>query len=83
MLFRPFAASTLAVGAGLWIYQSNVNFLANSSLWVLACMGIIGILYAVLACLFGAIEREDILSLPMGNCLERILRFFHLLKKIE
>ena len=81
ILGRPLAASLLSVGMGLMLYQKGCGYIENSSAWVLACIGVVVALYTVFACLLGAIEREDVLSLPMGNLICRALTFFRLLKK--
>jgi len=74
VFLKPLAASVLMAGVAWGSYQLLMAFLPGK-LAVLAAIGVAVICYAVLVILMRAITKEDLMLLPKG---EKIARLLHL-----
>lgn len=82
MFARPFWASVASVGISYGLYLTlRPSF--GGTLLTLSILAITVLLYLVLACLFGAFQKEEILSLPFGERIYAMLLRLHLLKETE
>ena len=82
-LLRPFVAALLAVGCGALAFRLSAAYIAAPHVRVLPAVFLAALLYLPLALRFGAVQREDLLSLPFGGGLCSLLSRFHLLKEVE
>ncbi len=76
---RPLLASTLAVGIGFAAYQYIVTHIGEGTIFTLAIIAGVVLMYLIFACLTGAVEEEDIRAFPKGDLLCRMLKRVHLL----
>ncbi len=74
---KPLAVSIAAVMGGYGCYYLLSAHISNGT--VAALNGIVAmlLLYLVLSCAFGTITEEDVLSLPKGEKIWKILHFAH------
>jgi len=82
-LLRPFLAAALAVLAGGVVYSGMLHVFPRSFWQMPLVLGLVAVLYACLAFLFGAVRKEDIEELPGGQPLCRVLLKFNLLKEVK
>ncbi len=80
---RPFLAAAVAIGSSYALQRVLVIAFGAGKLWTLLSLLFAVFAYGLFACLFGAVQKEDILSLPLGAKLCRFLQFTHLLPKKE
>ncbi len=83
VFLRPLGASVLSVGGAYFSYFLLVARFGEHTLFTAAAILLAVILYLLLSCRFGALEAEDILALPMGQKLCRILYQLHLLARVD
>ena len=76
---RPLVASVGAVGIGFSVYRFCVFKMGENPYITLLSLAITGILYLLFACLTGAVRVEDVLSMPMGDRLCRLMTRLRLL----
>lgn len=76
---KPLLSSTLSIGASYLAYLLLTEKLGERVTVTLASLAFAGVLYLFLSCLFGIFHREDILALPMGEHICRILQKCRLL----
>ncbi len=83
VFLRPLGASVLGIGGAYAGYAMAIAYFGESKL--ITIMGLLGavLLYLFFACLFGALESEDIASLPGGKRLSQILFKLHLVRHAE
>ena len=77
---RPLLASSLAVGIGLVLYRSVGSVVEDNSLLTFFLIGFVMILYVFFACLNGTVREEDVIALPAGEKICKILKGMHLLR---
>ncbi len=82
MFARPFWASVASVGISYGLYLA-LRPILGGTLLTLSILALTVLLYLVLACLFGAFQKEEILSLPFGERIYAMLLRLHLLKETE
>ena len=74
-LFRPLFAAIPSLLLGIGLYRILHLYVAQSAWVMLPVLLAVGILTLVFALLFGAVEKEDLLTLPAGDrlcaCLEK------------
>ena len=78
---RPLLASALSVGVSYGAYTLLLRSFPPSALLTLAALAITAVCYLLFSCRLGVLEREDALSLPMGERLWRMLGRAHLLRR--
>ena len=71
--FRPMAAC-LGMGAGASITYRLVSGLLGNTIGVLAAICVAFVLYVGLLLALHALERDDVLMMPKGQTLVRLLR---------
>lgn len=76
--FRPLGLSLLSVGSSYCLYLFLCDRMGESSIPGISCILVAMLLYAMLSLLGGALSKEDICSLPMGERLWRLLCRLHL-----
>lgn len=77
---RPLLASSLAVGIGFLLYRSISSTLGDSAILSLGIIFFVVVLYVLFACLTGTIQEEDVLAMPMGSGICKLLKKTHLLR---
>ena len=80
LLMRPMIASSISVGIGFLGYRYFAVQMSATAPLTLLVLGVIAILYFVLACLTQTIRAEDILVMPMGGGLCKFLKRIHLIR---
>ena len=80
---RPLIASVGAVGIGFSVYRFCIYQLGEGAFVTLFSLGLTAVLYLLFACLSGAVQTSDVLSMPMGDRLCRILTRMHLLPPVD
>ena len=80
---RPLLASALAIGLSWGMDLGMRAWLGENRLYTLLSLGAAVLLYLLFACVLGAVQKEDILALPMGKPVYSVLCSLHLLKKEE
>ena len=81
--FRPAALSLLSVGSAYCLYLFLTQRMGESAFLSLGCIGIAALIYVCLSLLGGALSKEDILALPMGERICRVLQKIHLIEDAE
>ena len=81
VFWRPFAASAVSTGIAHGLYLWLVFRFGERSLFGAGCILLTGAFYLVFACLFGALDDEDLLAVPMGSALSAVLFKIGLLRK--
>ncbi len=79
VFLRPLLASILAVGSSFGIYSILLSHSEASAAITLAALATTVVLYLIFSFLLGVFRAEDIIALPMGERLCRLLRRLHLL----
>ena len=82
VFWRPLGASMLSIGASYLLYLAWENYFGASAILTLGSIFIAVTLYLLFSCLFGVVEREDVLALPMGERLYRLMKKLRLLPRI-
>ena len=77
---RPLLASSLAVGIGFVLYRSVGTFIENGAFSTFLLIGFVMVLYVFFACLSGTVREEDIVSLPTGEKICKLLKKARLLR---
>ena len=80
---RPFAASLAMVCVSLAAYMLMIHFGNSNIIAFVAAMIAAVISYLFFAAVFGALEREDILSMPFGETLLKIFGRVGFLEKLK
>ena len=83
MLWRPVLSAAGAVGISYGVYRYLTAAFGETQLLALLCMLLTVILYLIVICRFGAIEREELLALPGGAKIEKLLEKLHLLPTLK
>ena len=83
LFVSPTLLSLFSVGLSYGEYLFLVSQFGENAFITLIPMATAVLLYVVLGCLFGAIKREDIQSLPAGKQICTILEGLHLMSKNE
>lgn len=78
---KPLALSVVSVGIFYGIYLTAVARFGESALLTVAALGGTVVLFFLLALLFGAFTEEDLLAMPMGRPLLRMMQKIHLQPK--
>lgn len=78
VFLRPLYAAILSVGISCGIYYILTSHFAAHAMITLVSITIAVVFYLLFACLLGVLREEDILALPFGNRLCRMLRKIHL-----
>ncbi len=73
LLIRPMAAC-IGMGAGAFITYKLVSGLLGNTVGVALAICVAGALYLVLLLALGALEKDDVLMMPKGQKLARLLR---------
>ncbi len=73
LLIRPMAAC-IGMGAGAFITYKLVSGLLGNTVGVALAICVAGALYLVLLLALGALEKDDVLMMPKGQQLARLLR---------
>lgn len=76
---KPLATSTVSIGVSYLFYLMLASHLGESAVLTLVSLLLAVTLYLLLSCLFGVFCEEDILALPMGEKIYRILQKMRLL----
>ncbi|MBR7098167.1 MAG: polysaccharide biosynthesis protein [Clostridia bacterium] len=70
---KPLAAAIPSIGIPLCIYQLMVIRIGENAILTLGSFVLAVVLYLLLACALGAITEDDLMSLPMGKYVCRVL----------
>ncbi len=73
LFIRPMAAC-LGMGAGAYITYRLVSGLLGNTVGVALAICVAGVLYVALLLALGALEKDDVLMMPKGQKLVRLLR---------
>lgn len=73
LFLRPMAAC-IGMGAGAYITYRLLSGLLGNTVGVLAAICVAGVLYIVLLLALGALEKDDVLMMPKGAKIARLLR---------
>lgn len=79
-LLSPFSAAVLGVSAGMAVYLGLLRVGISDSFAMIPTLFVTVLLFALLALRFGAVRHEDLLALPAGDKLCRVLEKYKLLK---
>lgn len=79
-LLSPLSAAVLGVSAGMAVYLGLLRVGISDSLAMIPTLFVTVLLFALLALRFGAVRHEDLLALPAGDKLCRVLKKYKLLK---
>ena len=79
-LLRPLLASALGVGSGVALYALLIRFAPSGAWTVLPVLACTALLYGVFALRMGAVSSEDLLALPAGERLCRLLQRLKFMK---
>ena len=73
LFFRPMAAC-IGMGAGAYLTYRVTSGILGNSIGVILSICVAGVLYLVLLLALQALEKDDILMMPKGEKLVRLLR---------
>lgn len=76
---RPLFASSLAVGIGFVLYRYVSTIIEEGAILTVLLIGFIILLYVLFACLNGTIKEEDVVALPAGEKICKLLKKTRLL----
>jgi len=74
MFGKPLAASVVMGGAAWAVYGLSVGLLGNT-LALMAAIGVAAAIYLVLVLALRAVSRDDVMLMPKGEKIAKILHF--------
>ena len=80
---RPLIAAVGAVGIGFSVYRFGVLKMGENPYITLSSLAVTVVLYLLFACLTGAVQADDVLSMPMGDRLCRVMTRLRLLSPVK